>query len=401
MSQVGPADLEEMQVTGQRVVLRLDLNVPMGNGEVASTARIFSALETLEHIRRNRGRTIILAHLGRPRGQPESHLSLRPVFDVLNRQLMSSVEFCDDLDLEVVRAKTMRLEDGDVMLLENIRFHPGELTNQREFAQDLAGLGDLYCNDAFSASHRAHASVCAITEFLPACAGLLMKRELHCLRSILNDPLRPLAAIVGGAKISTKLAVLSRLIEQVDHLIIGGAMANTFLLAKGCAVGRSLIEPDLVELCKRILVDARDAGCRIALPVDIVTAPSMTPNAPVKCLPCQACPPDEMILDCGTRSIDRYKQIIAQCKSLVWNGPLGAFETPPFQRGTEDLIREVGRHCRRGHIIAVAGGGDTVAAIEAARSQSDFTYVSRAGGAFLEWLEGRELPGIASLTKRR
>ncbi|MDX1580204.1 MAG: phosphoglycerate kinase, partial [Alphaproteobacteria bacterium] len=349
---------------------------------------------TLKEILKKGGKVAVLSHFGRPKGQVVPEASLKPVAEPLSRALGRPVHFSEDC---VGSTAKSAVEKHDVVLLENARFHKGEEANGEAFAAKLAELADLYVNDAFSVSHRAHASVEAIARLLPSAAGLAMQAEIEALEKALSSPDRPVAAIVGGAKVSTKLGVLEALCEKVDYLIIGGGMANTFLFAKGTDIGASICEKDLKDQALATLKKAKDSGCKIVLPIDAVLAPELAVNVPMRESTVDDVEKDEMILDIGDASVEELKHVLRQCKTLVWNGPLGAFEVKPFDAGTNAVAREAASLTRAGKMLSIAGGGDTVSALKNAGVIDQFSYVSTAGGAFLEWMEGRTLPGVAVL----
>ena len=386
--------LDDLDVAGKTVLVRADLNVPMRDGEVSDDTRIRSVIPTLKAILARGGKVVVLSHFGRPKGKRSPEASLRPVVEPLSRALGRPVAFAEDCigpdALKVVKAH-------DVVLLENLRYHAGEEANGEGFAAKLAELGDAYVNDGFSVSHRAHASVEAITHLLPSAAGLSMQAELEALEKALHNPDRPVAAIVGGSKVSTKLDVLGALVNKMDYLIIGGGMANTFLYAKGVDVGASLCEKDLKDKALEVMARARTTACKILLPIDAVVAQELAANVPVREVPVREVEHDDMILDVGSDTIEELKHVLRRCKTLLWNGPLGAFEIRGFDVGTVALAREAARLTRDGNLLSVAGGGDTVSALNNAGVSRDFTYVSTAGGAFLEWVEGKELPGVKAL----
>lgn len=389
--------LDDFSLRGKTVLVRSDLNVPMRRDQVADTSRLDRLLPTIKELAENGARIVLLSHFGRPDGKPDPQYSLRPVANALGEQWGKPVAFAEDCIGPKAEAAVRTLEPGQVLVLENTRFHPGEETNDTTFAQALAALGDIYVNDAFSVSHRAHASTEAITKFLPSAAGRSMQEELGALSRVLDRPERPLAALVGGSKISTKLALLQHLVEKVDILVLGGGMANTFLAARGLAIGKSLSEPDMYNAAQAIAAKAEQRGCHIMLPKDVVVAPALKENVEVKTVPVGAVPADQMILDIGPASVKEIKDNLAMCKTIVWNGPLGAFETPPFDRATNEVAIGVADLTKRGKVLSVAGGGDTMAALAGAGVTNGVSYLSAAGGAFLEWLEGRELPGVAAL----
>ena len=392
----GFSTLDDLDVAGRRVLVRADLNVPMKDGQVADATRIERLVPTIRELAKKGAKVVVLSHFGRPKGKDPA-LSLSPLAAALGRALGASVGFAEDCVGAAAERAVASLKSGDVALLENLRFHGEEEKNDKAFAKQLAALGDLYVNDAFSCAHRAHASTEAIAHLLPSAAGRLMQAELEALGKALESPKRPVAALVGGAKVSTKLELLGNLLGKVDVLVIGGGMANTFLYAKGVAVGRSLCERDMAETARRIMADAESAKKRIILPIDAVVAPALTAGDAAKTVPIGRVPEDQMILDVGHQSVADIVTALAGCRTLVWNGPLGAFEHPPFDAGTKAVAREAATLTKQGKLLSVAGGGDTVAALVQAGVESQFSYVSAAGGAFLEWLEGKTLPGVAAL----
>ncbi len=389
--------LDGLALAGKRVLLRADLNVPLHDGRITDRTRLERLTPTIRELAGKGGRVIVCSHFGRPKGKPDPAFSLAPVAAALGEVLGRPVAFAADCIGPVAQAAVAALAPGEVLILENTRFHAGEEANDPEFARALADLADFYVNDAFSAAHRAHASTEAVAHLLPAYAGRLMQRELEALRAALDHPARPLAALVGGAKVSTKLDLLGNLIERVDALVIAGAMANTFLAANGIGIGASLEEPGMHETARRIEAEAKAAGCEIILPVDAVTATEFRANPPTRVVAIEAVAPGTLILDLGPASVARLAEKLAGWKTLVWNGPLGAFETPPFDAGTTALARAVAARTVAGALRSVAGGGDTVSALHHAGVAERFSYVSTAGGAFLEWLEGKTLPGVAAL----
>jgi len=385
--------LDDMDLSGKRVLTRVDLNVPVEDGQVTDATRIERMVPTVRDILDAGGMPILLAHFGRPKGSRVPEMSLRVVVPALEKALGRKVTFAEDDFGDAAK----EMKPGDVLLLENVRFAPGEEQNDAGFAGRLASLGDIYCNDAFSAAHRAHASTEALAHLLPSCAGRLMAEELSALEAALGDPERPAVAVVGGAKVSTKLDLLANLVTKVDHLVIGGGMANTFLAANGIDVGKSLCEHDLADTAREIAAKAADAGCALLLPRDVVVAKEFAEGAKSEVVMAENVPPDAMILDAGPDSVAHIAQILGQAKTLIWNGPLGAFEIAPFDTATVAAAQEAARLTREGRLVSVAGGGDTVAALNKAGVADDFTYVSSAGGAFLEWMEGKDLPGVAAL----
>jgi phosphoglycerate kinase len=388
--------LDQADVKGKRVLVRVDLNVPMENGRVTDATRIERVVPTIRAIAEKGGRVILLAHFGRPKGRDRKD-SLRPVAEALSQHLGRPVVFAEDCIGETAAKAVKALSEGDVALLENTRFHAGEEKNDPAFVRDLAKLGDLYFNDAFSAAHRAHASTEGLARVLPAYAGLSMQAELEALTKGLETPARPLVAVVGGAKVSTKIDLLENLVGKVDALVIGGGMANTFIHATGLEIGKSLAEKNLAETALRIIDRARETGCAIILPIDAVCAYEFKAGAENLTYGIDAIPADRMILDVGSQSVERIQAAINDAATLVWNGPLGAFEIAPFDQGTVAAARHAAERTTAGKLVSVAGGGDTVAALNHAGVADSFTYVSTAGGAFLEWLEGKSLPGVEAL----
>ena len=394
---MGRKTLDDMDLAGKTVLVRVDLNLPVREGVVTDASRIARSLPTLRDIIAAGGRAVLVSHFARPKGVRVPQMSLRVVLPALESALGQPVRFAEDCIGAPARQVVGALENGEVALLENTRFHPGEEANDAEFAAALAELGDIYVNDAFSAAHRAHASTEAIAHLLPACAGRAMEAELRALEAALGDPERPVVAVVGGAKISSKIDLLLNLVRRVDHLVIGGGMANSFLAAQGYEVGRSLAEHDIGDTVRDIRARADKAGCTLHLPVDLVVATEFAEGAAHETVAADACPADRMILDAGPDTIAALSDLFAQCRTLIWNGPLGAFEVPPFDAATVAAARRVAELTRAGKLLSVAGGGDTVAALNHAGVTEDFGYVSGAGGAFLEWMEGRTLPGVAAL----
>jgi phosphoglycerate kinase len=389
--------LAGLAVTDQRVLVRADLNVPLKDGKVVDATRLVRLLPGLEDLARRGARVILISHLGRPKGGRDNNLSLKPVAEELGRLLGRTIVFASDCVGEPAETAAASLKAGQIAVLENLRFHAGEEKNDLAFARRLAGLADIFLNDAFSAAHRAHASTAALAGLLPAFAGPLLMEEVNALQSVLETPRRPVAAVIGGAKVSSKISLLKNLLAKVDKLIIAGGMANTFLLAEGIAVGTSLAEPDLAATALDIISAARERATELILPQDLVVAEKLAGGAQSRVVGVRETPSDRMILDIGPSTVARLSGDLRQSHTLLWNGPLGAFENAPFGEGTFALAREAGRLARAGKLTAVAGGGDTVAALNAAGVTEQFSYVSTAGGAFLEWLEGRDLPGIAAL----
>ena len=387
-------------IHGKRALVRVDLNVPMADGEVTDDTRLRAVMPTVTELSDRGAIVLLLAHFGRPKAQQRPDMSLSLVTRALGNVLGRSVRFVGASIGEGVAEAVATMNPGDVAILENTRFHGGEETNDPELAAAMAANGDFYVNDAFSAAHRAHASTEGIARLLPAFAGRAMEKELTALERALGSPERPVAAVVGGAKVSTKIEVLRNLARKVDHLIIGGAMANTFLAAKDIAVGRSLYEPDLLGTALDILAAAEQAGCTVHLPYDVVVAREFAANPDsLRICNVHEIGADEMVLDIGPAAVEALSDVLKNCHTLVWNGPLGAFETPPFDRATVKLAQTAAALTRSGSLVSVAGGGDTVAALNHAGVAAEFTFVSTAGGAFLEWMEGRELPGVAALVE--
>jgi phosphoglycerate kinase len=389
--------LDELDLQGKRVLTRVDINVPVEDGRVTDATRIERIVPTVRDILKAGGTPILLAHFGRPKGKHVPEMSLKVTLDALRAALGTEVRFIEAPIGDGAKQALADLPEGEVALLENVRFYPGETKNDVGFADQLAALGDVFCNDAFSAAHRAHASTEGVARRLPACAGRLMQAELSALEKALGAPERPVIAVVGGAKVSTKLDLLSNLVEKVDKLVIGGGMANTFLAARGIDVGKSLAEHDMADTAREIAEKATETGCEILLPIDVVVAREFAANAEHEVVPADACPSDAMILDAGPESVAHVTQALAGAKTLIWNGPLGAFEIAPFDRATCAAAQAAAKRTREGGLVSVAGGGDTVAALKKAGVAEEFTYVSTAGGAFLEWMEGKTLPGIAAL----
>lgn len=384
-------------IKGKRALVRVDLNVPMADGRVTDEARMRALLPTVLELADKGAKVLLLAHFGRPNGAKHSEMSVSMVLDSLQEVLGHEIMFVPEIAGDVVAQSIGILADGDVALLENTRFWPGEEANDPELARAVAANGDFYVNDAFSAAHRAHMSTEGLAHVLPAYAGRAMEAELKALQAALGAPEHPVAAVVGGAKVSTKLDVLNHLVKQVDHLIIGGGMANTFLAARDVNVGKSLCEHDLADQANAIMDAADVAGCTIHLPYDVVTSVEFRANPPIRTVNVHEVAADEMILDVGPAAVEALADVLKNCRTLVWNGPLGAFEIEPFDAATVSLARTAAALTREGSLVSVAGGGDTVAALAHAGVTEDFTYVSTAGGAFLEWMEGKPLPGVDAL----
>jgi phosphoglycerate kinase len=390
--------IDDMDLQGRRVLVRADLNVPMRDGNVSDTTRIDRTVPTLEDLIKKGAKVIVISHFGRPKGQRVPEMSLKPVAAALEKAAGRHVVFGSDCVGEAAEKAIAKAGPDDIVVLENLRYYAEEEKNDAAFSDKLAQLADVYVNDAFSCAHRAHASTEGIARRLPTAVGRLMQAELDALGRALEKPTHPVAAVVGGAKISTKMAVLGHLARKVDQLIIGGGMANTFLFAQGCDVGKSLCEKDMAEDARKIMEEAGAAGCEVVLPIDAVVAAEFAAGAANETVPVGSVPADKMILDVGPATVDDLKARLASCKTLVWNGPLGAFEISPFDLGTNAVAREAARLTAEGALVSVAGGGDTVAALANAGVVDAFSYVSTAGGAFLEWLEGQTLPGVAALS---
>jgi phosphoglycerate kinase len=392
--------LDDVDVKGKRVLVRVDLNVPMDGGRITDDTRIRAVAPTIREISEKGGKAILLAHFGRPKDGPDPKLSLRPLAPAVAAIIGRPVAFAADCIGTPAEEAVAAMRDGDVLLLENTRFHKGEEKNDPLFTAGLAKLGDIYVNDAFSAAHRAHASTEGLANHLPAYAGRAMQREIEALEGALGSPKRPVVAIVGGAKVSSKIDVLVHLVEKVDALVIGGGMANTFLLAKGISVGKSLAEPDLADTARKILAAAEKAGHEVVLPVDAVVAREFREGAANSVVAVDAVPDDQMVLDVGPRSVAAINAWIDRASTLVWNGPLGAFELKPFDAATVAAARHAAERTKAGRLLSVAGGGETVSALNHAGAADGFSFISTAGGAFLEWLEGKSLPGVEVLRRR-
>ncbi|MEX0346619.1 MAG: phosphoglycerate kinase [Rhizobiaceae bacterium] len=386
-------------IAEKRVLVRVDLNVPMADGKVTDFTRIERVAPGILELSEKAAKVILMAHFGRPKGKPNADMSLEPIAHALEAVLDARVYFSPECIGDVPAEKIGKMVGGNILMLENTRFHAGEENNDPEFARALASLGDIFVNDAFSAAHRAHASTEGLAHLLPCCAGRTMAAELTALQAGLGNPRRPVIAIVGGAKVSTKINLLQNLVERVDMLVIGGGMANTFLHAKGIHVGKSLCEKDLADTANKIMAKAEKSDCRIILPEDVVVAKKFEANADNDVTTLDAVPADGMILDAGPQSVDRILEAIDEADTLVWNGPLGAFEIAPFDHATVAVARHVAERTETDRLISVAGGGDTVAALNHAGVADEMTYLSTAGGAFLEWMEGKPLPGVVALSK--
>jgi phosphoglycerate kinase len=391
--------IDDAEVAGKTLLVRADLNVPAKDGKVTDATRLERFAPTVRELAAKGARIAILAHFGRPNGRPDPAFTLKPVADKLGEILGTKVAFAGDCVGEAATSVLSGLKDGEVAVLENLRFHAEEEKNDEGFAKRLAELGDVYVNDAFSCAHRAHASTHALAKLRPAYAGPSLLAEVDALESALNEPQRPVAAVVGGAKVSTKIGVLEFLVPKMDHLVIGGGMANTFLAAQGFEVGASLHEADAKNTAMKVMAMAKSAGCTLHLPTDVVVAREFRANAENETVPIQSIPADAMALDVGPKTADAVIAALEECRTLLWNGPLGAFEIEPFDAATNRVALAAAKLTKEGRLATVAGGGDTVAALNASGAADDFTYLSTAGGAFLEWLEGKELPGIEVLRR--
>jgi len=392
--------LDDAKLSGQRALVRVDFNVPMHDGQVSDDTRLKAALPTIEKLRRGGAKTILLAHFDRPKGKRVPEMSLKPVVGPLSKLVGAPVAFADDCVGDDAAKAVAAMKDGDVLLLENVRYHAGEEKNDPDFAKALAANGDLYVNDAFSAAHRAHASTEGLARLLPAYAGEQMRKELDALDAALGSPKRPVMGIVGGAKVSTKLDLLNNLVGKLDYLAIGGGMANTFCFAQGAEIGGSLCEKDMADTAREILKKAEAAGCKVILPTDVIVAKELAPNAAHRTATlADGIAADEKIFDIGPKALAEVLAAVDAAKTLIWNGPFGVFEVEPFDKATVESAKHAAALAKSGKLVAVAGGGDTVAALNAAGVSQDFTFVSTAGGAFLEWMEGKELPGVAALSQ--
>ena len=389
--------IDDMALAGKTVLTRVDINVPMENGVVSDATRIEKIVPTVEDLIARGAKVVLLAHFDRPKGKVVPEMSLLHIKGALEAALGRKVVFGADCVGDVAKAAISEAAQSDVVVLENTRFHAGEEKNDPKLAAEMAALGDMFVNDAFSAAHRAHASTAGLAALLPSAAGRLMEAELKALEAALGDPVRPVVAVVGGAKVSTKLELLGNLVGKVDHLVIGGGMANTFLVAQGVEVGKSLAERDMAATALEIVEKAKASGCVIHLPVDVVVAWAFKAGAENKTVSVKDCPSDAMILDAGPKTVAALTKVFEGCKTLIWNGPLGAFEIEPFNAATNAAARAAARLTKEGKLVSVAGGGDTVAALNQAGAAQDFTFISTAGGAFLEWMEGKTLPGVAAL----
>jgi phosphoglycerate kinase len=389
--------LHDYDLKGKRVLLRADLNVPAKDGKVTDSTRIDRLKPGIDYLVSKGAKIIVISHFGRPKGGYEAEYSLSFLAPECAKSWGHNVSFAKDCIGTDAQNAVSALNDGDIVLLENLRFHKGEEANDAAFVEELAKLGDIYANDAFSAAHRAHASTEGLSHKLPTAAGFLMEAELNALSNALEAPKKPVMAIVGGSKISTKISVLNNLVKKVDYLFLGGGMANTFLAAKGIEVGKSLCERDMIDTAKEIMATAESAGCEILLPIDRICVKTFGENAPFEIRATEAMDEDEEAVDAGPATIEKLGDVLSGCRTALWNGPMGVFEVKPFDKGTNDLARTVATLTQAESLISVAGGGDTVSALENAGVADQFTYISTAGGAFLEWLEGKELPGVAAL----
>ncbi|MEZ5899594.1 MAG: phosphoglycerate kinase [Hyphomicrobiaceae bacterium] len=390
---------EGIDLKGKRVLVRADLNVPVKDAKVTDATRLERLVPGLKNLSERGAKVIVISHFGRPKSGPEAQFSLKPVADALGNLLGSPVTFADDCVGETAARTIAGLKDGGIAVLENLRFHKGEEKNDAAFATQLAKLGDIFVGDAFSCAHRAHASTEGLTHHLPSYAGPLLMEEINALRTALEKPQRPVAAVVGGMKVSTKIEVLTNLVAKVDKLIIGGGMANTFLQSMGRMTGQSITEPEFHATAREIMAEAKQKNCELILPLDAVVADAFAEDVETQIVSIHKVPFDKMILDVGPESIANVNKVLEGCHTVLWNGPMGAFEIRKFATGTFEVAKKVAELTKAGKMVSVAGGGDTVAALNAAGVTQDFTYVSTAGGAFLEWLEGRELPGVAALTR--
>lgn len=391
--------LDDVDVAGKRVLLRGDLNVPVKDGAVTDATRLERLSHTIRELSGKGAKVIVLSHFGRPKGKVDPTYTLKPVAAALEKIVGQPVAFCEEAVGDKARQAVDQLGKGQILVLENTRYYAGEEANDNGFVSELATLGDIYVNDAFSAAHRAHASTEGLAHKLPACAGREMQAELEALSSALEAPQRPLMAIVGGSKISTKLDLLKNLTRKVNVLVLGGAMANTFVAAQGHSVGKSLYEADMLETARAIMKESASAGCQLLLPTDMVVAKEFAANTPTRIVDTKNIGADEMALDVGPQTVQAIEAALATCKTLVWNGPLGAFETPPFEKASMAIAHRIAALTQAHKLVSVAGGGDTVAAVNMAGVAEKLSYISTAGGAFLEWLEGRTLPGVEALRK--
>ncbi len=393
--------IKTLDIKNKTILLRADLNVPKQRNTVTDTTRIDRLKPTIDYLRSKGAKILILSHFGRPEGEQNPEMSLAFLAPILEKQWGAPVHFCQQCTGDIAKEAAKSQKEGDITLLENVRFHREEKKNDPEFARTLASLGDIYVNDAFSASHRAHASTAGIAQFIPSAAGLLMEEELNALTKALETPQRPVLAVAGGSKISTKLDVLYNLIEKVQYLVLGGGMANTFLYATGINVGKSLCEKDMIDTAQAILEKAKSTGCEIILPKDVIAVTELKENAPHQCVDVNDIAEDQMAIDIGEKTIAYVNEKVKASKTIVWNGPMGVFEIKPFDNGTNAVATVVAQQSKNNACVSIAGGGDTVAALENANTAQDFSYISTAGGAFLEWLEGKDLPGVIALSQTK
>ena len=391
----------EASIANKDVLIRVDLNVPFEKGKVSDTSRIMAILPTINYIVQNNGRPILISHFGRPKEKGDVEFSLNRILTALHNAFGTNVSFCPDLDSESIKKFINQTPKEKIILLENTRFFEGEETNSPKLSKMLAGLADLFCNDAFSACHRSHASTVGVARYLPSYSGLLLEKEIMALEKVLSKPKKPVVAVIGGSKVSTKITLLNNLIHKVNHIVIGGGMANTFLFAKNQEVGLSLCEKNLANIARKILTDARRFNCKIHLPLDIVCATALKIEAKSTIYEIDACPKNKMILDAGPKTIENIRDIFELCSTLIWNGPLGAFEISPFNNATKSVALIASRLTKEKKLLSIAGGGDTVAALNSSGAANDFSYISNAGGAFLEWMEGKSLPGVNALTNNQ
>ncbi len=393
--------LDDIDIKGKRVLIRVDLNVPMKDGEISSKERIIRSAPTIKELADKGAKVIVLSHLGRPEGKGfETEFSLKPVAESLAETLNKAVHFASDCIGDVAKNAISKLNDGEILMLENVRFYKEESKNDLAFTKQLAELGDIYVSDAFSAAHRAHSSTEGLAHLLPYAAGRLMQAELEALEKALGNPEKPVLAIVGGAKISTKLDVFHNLVRKVQYIIIGGGMANTFLYATGVDVGDSLCEKDMAEQCLNIITIAKQNGCQLVLPVDALAGEDLKEDTDTKLVDNGNLTAGFKIFDAGNKSIANFIEVVSMCKTLIWNGPLGAFEIKPFDKATNEVAKVAGKLSAEGKLVTISGGGDTVSALQQAGVYNQFTYISTAGGAFLEWMEGKQLPGVVCLLKK-
>jgi phosphoglycerate kinase len=393
--------LDDINVSDKRVLIRVDLNVPMKNGKVVNAERIIRSCPSIKELASKNAKVIVLTHLGRPSGAGyEEEFSVKPLVEELSKALGKDVKYVKDCIGSEVESEIAKLKGGDILMLENVRFYKAETKNDVEFTKKLASLGDIYVSDAFSASHRAHSSTEGLAHHLPYAAGRLMQGELDALEKALGNPEKPVLAIVGGAKISTKLDVFHNLVKKAQYIIIGGGMANTFLYANGYDIGKSLCEKDMKDECLKIIAEAKDCGCQLVLPVDATVATEIKLGIETLNVEHGKLPEGYEVFDAGTQTIANFIEVVKKCKTVIWNGPLGVFEVAPFDNGTNSVAKVVAELSRDGKLVSISGGGDTVSALQNAGVYADFTYISTAGGAFLEWMEGKDLPGVVCLLKK-